>query len=115
LDICKRAILERNFTSLAEIIEEDSNLMHAVMMTSHPPLFYWQPATLAVMQAVREARAQGLQVCSTIDAGPNVHVICTAAAADETSRLLAGIPGVLEIRPAGVGGAARLVDNPSAN
>jgi diphosphomevalonate decarboxylase len=115
LDICRRAILERSFTSLAEIIEEDSNLMHAVMMTSHPPLFYWQPATLAVMQAVREARAQGLQVCSTIDAGPNVHVICTAAAADETSRLLAGIPGVLEIRPAGVGGAARLVDNPSAN
>jgi diphosphomevalonate decarboxylase len=114
LEICRCAILERNFTNLAEIIEEDSNLMHAVMMSSRPPLFYWQPATMAVIQSVREARSQGLQACYTIDAGPNVHVICTAAAADETSRILAGIPGVQEIRTARVGGPARLVENPSA-
>jgi len=113
LEICRRAILERDFTNLAEIIEEDSNLMHAVMMSSHPPLFYWLPATMAVILAVREARSQGLQACYTIDAGPNVHVICTAAAADETSRMLTGIPGVREIRTARVGGPARLVQNPS--
>ncbi len=115
LDTCRRAILDRNFAILADIIEEDSNLMHAVMMSSHPPLFYWQPATLAVMLAVREARVQGLQVCYTIDAGPNVHVICTSASVGETSRLLAGIPGVQETRSARVGGAARLVENPSTN
>ena len=44
LQIARRAILERDFASLAEIVEHDSNLMHAVMMTSTPPLFYWEPA-----------------------------------------------------------------------
>jgi diphosphomevalonate decarboxylase len=96
-------------------MEEDSNLMHAVMMTSRPPLFYWQPATLAVIQAVQSARARGLQACYSIDAGPNVHVICPSAAAEETSALLGNIPGVREVRLAKVGGPARLVENPSTN
>jgi diphosphomevalonate decarboxylase len=87
--------------------------MHAVMMTSRPPLFYWQPATLAVMQAVRSARSKGLPVCYTIDAGPNVHVICTSNGAEETAKLLKGIPGVRKVRLAKVGGPARLVENPS--
>jgi diphosphomevalonate decarboxylase len=113
LDLCRGAILKRDFAALAEIVEEDSNLMHAVMMSSHPALFYWQPATLAVMQAVREARAKGLPVCYTIDAGPNVHVICEGAAAEETVKMVASLPGVQKARLAKVGGPARLVDNPS--
>lgn len=76
LAICKKAILEHDFNSFAEIVEHDSNLMHAVMMTSRPPLFYWHPFSLAIMQQVRELRADGLQVCYTLDAGPNVHCIC---------------------------------------
>ena len=113
LDLCRQAILNRDFAAFSEIVEADSNLMHAVMMTSRPPLFYWQPATLAVMQAVRAARAQGLPACTTIDAGANVHTICTADAVEETSRLLQGIPGVQSVRLAKVGGPARLVENPS--
>ena len=112
LDICRWAILNRDFTALAEIVEADSNLMHAVMMTSHPPLFYWQPVSLAVMQTIRTARARRLPACYTIDAGPNVHVICTKAAAEETSRLVGDIPGVREVMVAKVGGPARLVENP---
>ncbi len=115
LELCRHAILRRDFATFTEIVEEDSNLMHAVMMTSHPPLFYWQPATLTVMQAVRAARSNGLQVCCTIDAGPNVHVICTAAVADETARLMENIPGVREVLLAKVGGPARLIENPPTN
>jgi diphosphomevalonate decarboxylase len=115
LGICRQAILNRDFATFAEIMEEDSNLMHAVMMSSHPPLFYWQPATLAVMQAVRAARAKGLPVCYTIDAGPNIHVICTQAAAEETAKLVGSISGVRDVRLAKVGGPARLVENPSTN
>ncbi|MEZ0396315.1 MAG: diphosphomevalonate decarboxylase [Anaerolineales bacterium] len=109
LDLCRAAILRRDFEALAAVAELDSDLMHAVMMTSTPPLFYWQPATLAVMQAVRAARAGGLPVCYTVDAGPNVHVICEAGAADETAARLAGLPGVRQVLRARVGGAARLI------
>ena len=112
LDICRHAILERDFLTLAEIIEADSNLMHAVMMTSRPPLFYWLPATLVVMQSVREARAKGLPVGYTIDAGPNVHIICSGPTVEETAKMVENIPGVQEVRLAKVGGPAKLVENP---
>jgi diphosphomevalonate decarboxylase len=111
LEICKNAILVRDFTSLADIVEQDSNLMHAVMMTSHPPLFYWQSATLEVMQAVREARANGIPVCFTVDAGPNVHVICSGSHVENISKLLMSIPGVREVLTARVGGPANVVEN----
>jgi diphosphomevalonate decarboxylase len=113
LSICRNAILEHDFPALAEIIEEDSFLLHAVMMTCHPPLFYWKPATLGVMQAIRTARADGVQACSTIDAGPNVHVICEAEVAQDTARLIKNIPGVREVLMASVGGPARLIQNPT--
>jgi diphosphomevalonate decarboxylase len=109
LEICRNAILQRDFAALSQIMELDSDMMHAVMMTSHPALFYWQPATLTVMQSVREARAKGLPVCYTIDAGPNVHVITEAAEAERVTVLLRSLPGVREVRIAHVGGPARLI------
>ncbi len=86
--ICKQAILNRNFATFAEVVEHDSNLMHAVMMTSRPPLFYWLPPTLALMDAVRQWRAEGLRVCYTLDAGPNVHCICVRKDAEQVSERL---------------------------
>ncbi len=110
LSICREAILRRDFAALADIVELDSTLMHTVMMTSSPPLFYWQPGTLTVMQAIRAARTNGLPACYTIDAGPNVHVICEKAAAEETIKLVGSIQEVREVRVAQVGGPARLVE-----
>ncbi|MBI4731101.1 MAG: diphosphomevalonate decarboxylase [Chloroflexi bacterium] len=110
LDLCRRAILERDFAAFADIVEADSNLMHAVMTTSSPPLFYWQPGTLAVMQAVRAARLNGQPACTTVDAGPNVHVICEKASATKIVKMVGSIPGVREVRAAQAGGPARLVE-----
>jgi len=106
---CREAVLTRNFTPLAEVVEADSNLMHAVMMTSTAPLFYWEPITLAIMKAVRAWRAEGLPVCYTIDAGPNVHCLCPTEAAPEVMRRLRENLDVKEILMAGPGGAARLI------
>lgn len=106
---CKQAILDRNFDVFAEVVERDSNLMHAVMMTSVPPLFYWHPATLDIMEHVREWRKEGLSVCYTLDAGPNIHCICLRNSADTVSNRLKGLSGVVDIRSAGVGGAATVI------
>ena len=105
----KQAILDRDFPTFAAITEEDSNLMHAVMMTSNPPLFYWLPASISVMDAVRRLRADGLNVCYTLDAGPNVHCICTADAADSVAKYVASIPGVVDVLRATPGGPAIVV------
>ena len=54
----------------------------------------------------------GLAACTTIDAGPNVHVICTAESADEVALRLRVIPGVRQVMTARVGGPAHLIPNP---
>lgn len=108
-DICREAVLARDFSTLAEVVEMDSNLMHAVMMTSRPAIFYWQPPTLALMAAVRQLRADGLRVCYTLDAGPNVHCICVRDDAEQVSQALKNISGVVDLKQAGVGGAAWLI------
>jgi len=91
----RAAIAACDLSRLGPIIEQDALAMHAVMMTSTPSLFYWQPATLAIMHAVRSRReADGLQAYFTIDAGPNVHVICTAADVAAVKALLMAIPTV---------------------
>ncbi len=110
LEVCRQAILQRDFFALAEITELDSNLMHAVMMTSRPPLFYWQPASLALMKLVPLWRRAGLPVCYTLDAGPNVHLICSSSSVQAVQAALEGIPGVLRTILAHPGGPAHLVE-----
>ena len=109
LELCRRAILERDFPSLADVVELDSNLMHSVMMTSRPALFYYQPATFTIMEAVRGWRHGGLPACYTIDAGPNVHVICPQDNCAKIAEKLEALNGVRQVLTAPVGGAARLV------
>lgn len=106
LDICRSAILQRDFDALAEIMELDSNMMHAVMMTSTPRLIYWAAATLSIMGEVVSWRNSGVPACYTIDAGPNVHVITLAEQAEGVVERLKAIPGVLDVLTAPPGGPA---------
>ncbi|MFZ5909676.1 MAG: diphosphomevalonate decarboxylase [Chloroflexota bacterium] len=109
LDLCRRAILERDFEALAAVVELDSDMMHAVMMTSSPALFYWQPASVAVMEAVRAWRAGGLPVLYTVDAGPNIHILCAREQAEVVARRARELPGVQDVLVAGTGGPASIV------
>lgn len=72
----KRAIKEKDIHALGNLIEEDAISMHCVMMTQSPPLFYWNETTVRVMDSVYELRRNGIAAYYTIDAGPNVHIIC---------------------------------------
>lgn len=111
LETCRNAILERDFNAFASIVELDSDMMHAVMMTSTPALFYWKPASLEVMNCVRQWRLEGVPVCYTMDAGPNVHVICLAKDAELIEKRLREIKGVDNVLVARAGGPAKIVEN----
>jgi diphosphomevalonate decarboxylase len=110
LDICRQAILNKDFEKLADIIELDSNIMHAVMMTSQPALMYWSPASLLVMNEVRGLRQSGLAAAFTLDAGPNVHVITTKEHHETVGKHLSALPGVQQIICSPVGEAAKLTE-----
>lgn len=97
MNVCRSAILERDFPALAKIVELDSNMMHAVMQTSTPPLIYVDPASIDLMKKIEIWREEGLQVCYTLDAGPNVHCICTRSSATEVLNRLRAITQVLHI------------------
>lgn len=109
LDLCRRAILTRDFDSFAEVVEQDTLIMHGVMMTSQPPLMYWLPPTLRLIEAVQAWRAEGLPVCFTIDAGPNVHVITTDEQAESVAARLRAVEGVDDLLTATPGGPAHLL------
>ncbi len=111
LDICRKAILERDFDTFASIIELDSDMMHAVMMTSSPALHYWKSESLEVMNCVRQWRSEGMQVCYTVDAGANVHVISHQNEALGINKRLREIRGVEDVLFAHVGGPAKIVEN----
>lgn len=110
LDLCRSAILNCDFDSLASIVELDSDMMHAVMMTSTPALHYWKPASLEVMNRVRAWRTEGIPACYTVDAGPNVHVLCPEAEAHLVDKRLRQIPGVDDVLVARAGGPAKIVN-----
>ena len=110
LEICRSAILNCDFNAFASIVELDSDRMHSVMMTSTPALHYWKPASLEVMSQVRAWRAEGIQACYTVDAGPNVHVICPESEVhivDKKLREISGVENVLVARP---GSGAKIVN-----
>lgn len=91
----RSAIDERDLEKLGRAAEADAISMHVVAMTAHPPTMYWQPATLTVMQAIQRWRAEDkLYSYFTIDAGPNVHVICTAQDAPEVESRLCELSAV---------------------
>ncbi len=93
----RAAIQARDLRTLGPLIEQDAIAMHAVMMTSQPALFYWLPETFHVMLSVREWREEGLSAYFTIDAGPNVHVLCEETEAQEVERRLQALPSVRRV------------------
>jgi diphosphomevalonate decarboxylase len=94
LDVVRRAIARRDLALLGDVLEEEAIDLHLIAMSSRPPIFYWQPATLEVLRAVRGLRAGGTPAFSTMDAGANVHVICEPDAEPAVAAALTQVPGV---------------------
>ncbi len=99
----RKAIRERDLDALGPVIEEEAIDLHLITMSSHPPIFYWSPGSLAVLRAVRELRQEGLAAWATMDAGANVHVICDADSEDDVAERLEDLPAVGFVIRDGVG------------
>lgn len=105
----REGILEKDFTKIGKAAELDMLIMHATMMTTVPSLLYWAPATVAVLHAVYDMREEGLEAYSTIDAGPNVHVLTLPKNEKEVTKRLESIAGVESLIHTKPGKGAELV------
>lgn len=72
----KSAIAAKDFIKLGEITESNGMKMHATMLGAAPPISYWEPASITAIQIVHQLRAEGIPCYVTMDAGPNVKVLC---------------------------------------
>lgn len=105
----RAAITARDFQRLAGVSEHNCLKMHSVMWGSRPPLTYWNAATVACMQTVRNLQAQGLNVFFTIDAGPQLKAFCTPDCMSEVRAALAATNGVSDVMVSGIGAGAGLL------
>ena len=104
LEATRHAIAARDLSALGPVLEEEAVELHLIAMSSRPPLFYWKPATLAVLERIRRARADtGVAAWATMDAGANVHVICPPSDEVDVVRVVEDLPGVRNVLLDGVG------------
>lgn len=109
LEAMRAAIRAADLEQVGTLAEANCLRMHAAMLGATPPLLYWNATTVAVMQAVAELRSGGTGAWFTIDAGPQVKVVCAPSDAAEVARHLEAVPGVEEVLRAAPGPGARVV------
>ena len=96
-----RAVLERNLPALGTVMEASTLRMHASMMSAEPSIRYWTPATLSVMERVEKLRKDGVPAWFTMDAGPNVKVLCDSTRADTVADTLRSCCEKVDVLQAG--------------
>ena len=107
VDVARAAVLGRDLPRLGAVMEGSTFRMFATMFTASPPILYWHPGTIACVHAIRELRASGTGAWCTMDAGPNVKVLCEGGDAPTVARALREHVERVEIARPGPG--ARLV------
>ncbi len=73
----KQAIAQKDLQKIGEISEHNAMSMHALTLSADPSFTYFAPETIRIIQLIQELRRKGLFAYATIDAGPNVKIICT--------------------------------------
>ncbi|MEM1180589.1 MAG: hypothetical protein AAGM22_19745, partial [Acidobacteriota bacterium] len=106
----ERALTDRDFETFGAAMEAEASELHMIAMTSTPAIYYWQPATLEILEAVRHLRRDGVPAYATMDAGANVHVIAQAADEPAVAERLGELPGVEGLIRDRVGDGPRIFD-----
>lgn len=111
----KKAIKEKDFITLGEITEANGMKMHATMLGAFPPISYWEPDSVKAIQKVKEIRNTGLPCYVTMDAGPNVKVLCKQSDMKKIETLLLEDFNREQIIPTRVGEGIKLLNNSEWN
>ena len=107
----RQAIEARDFHLLGPVVEEEGIDLHLVAMSAIPPMFYWTPGTVEVLSTVRRLRLDGVEAYSTMDAGPNVHVICRPEEESQVAERLGGLDSVHNVIRDRVGAGPELSED----
>ncbi len=100
------------FDRVFELAEHDSLSLAATTMTGPAGWVYWQPRTIAIFNAVRELRGEGVPVYFSTDTGASVYVNTTEAYVDDVEAAVADCGVDTDVWE--VGGPARVLEESEA-
>ncbi|MBI2617621.1 diphosphomevalonate decarboxylase [Candidatus Gottesmanbacteria bacterium] len=72
----KSYIEQKDFFAFGKTLEEEALELHAVMLTSKPPLLYFTSETITLLKRVLIWRSEGLPVFFTLNTGQDIHLFC---------------------------------------
>ncbi|MET9735959.1 diphosphomevalonate decarboxylase [Streptomyces sp. NPDC006458] len=110
LAVMRTALLRGDLASVGEIAERNALGMHATMLAARPAVRYLAPASLTVLDSVLQLRKDGILAYATMDAGPNVKVLCCRADAERVAEAVRAAAQGGAVHIAGPGPGARLLD-----
>lgn len=106
----RAAIAKMDFEKIADISEFSCLKMHALALASSPGLIYWNGITVNLMHRIRAMRDEGIPVFFTIDAGPQVKIICPSAYAETVKSAINNEAGIVKIIETKIGGNAFILE-----
>ena len=109
IELALSAIASRNLKTLGTVAQENCLKMHEVMKTSQPSIDYWNMTTHSVVKSIETMQDDGLDIFYTIDAGPQVKIICKSDLTEEVCSAMKKISGIKSIIECGLGQGARLI------
>ena len=104
----EQARLQKDWSTLAEVTESSTRRMHALMLATEPPLIYWNEITLRCIKAVERLNEKGLMCTYSIDAGPQVKVLCRLEDLEQVALALEQVEGVITVMRSNIGGGTTL-------
>ncbi|MEV7193612.1 diphosphomevalonate decarboxylase [Streptomyces sp. NPDC093510] len=105
----RRALGRGDLEAVGEIAERNALGMHATMLAARPAVRYMSPASLTVLDSVLQLRRDGIAAYATMDAGPNVKVLCRNADADRVADVVRAAAQGGAVHTARPGPGARLL------
>jgi diphosphomevalonate decarboxylase len=104
----RAALKAKDFEKAGELTEYSCFKMHGLAMSARPALFYWNDATIEAIRIIRDLRRNGTAAYITIDAGPQVKILCLPEAVDDVKQALETVDGIKKILVCRPGPAAAI-------
>lgn len=104
------AIKAQDFTKLGSLAELNASEMHSLTFTAQPGFTYFEPKTIEAIKLVQELREKGLECYYTIDAGPNIKILCQEKNSKDIVNNFALAFDSVKIIEAGFGPGVTLLD-----
>ena len=108
--MCIRDSKNRDMAGLENVAEENCKLMHKVMKTSKPSISYITDVTHSCIAEIENLRSLGHSLFYTIDAGPQVKIICDPKSTQIIRDTIIDKTSVIDVVYAGLGGPPRIID-----